>query len=438
MATPYTDDVPYFEPQASGGFQLVTDQIDENNSKADEFIELFVTALENLGETEEYSPDFSELVKEVKELVLPKFPDRPNIDTTLNTDWPSMDIQEPTFYDVPLPPDYVFPDAPDSINPYFEYSPGEYNSLLWRPLRNALLKDLEQGGTGLTEEVYAAILDKEVSARQDDNDGQRIRLDRLLGSTGMMPSGVSATARIELENRITRDNKTALETILIKDFDLAVQNTQFTKSLCQTVEEMLRSDFNSKEERLFNIASASKELTIRIYEANAGIYNSKIEGVKLKLETAKARADIIIERNRSESEVFKSRAEVLQSKIDAISSQNKAITEAATAEANIYSTDVQAVATEINALIREVEVSRDDMIAEINKVLGKEGLNLQSFSSVNELKTEKLVSTARLLAQAVASALGMTNTGLNYGTSYNRSQSHSFGLSNSRNESYTP
>lgn len=434
-----TGDVPYVEPSGSlGTHTLVSDQIDLNNERTDSFVELFTAAIENVTSVAAYSPDYEDLVKEIKPLAIPAFPDRPTIDTELNTNWPSMDIANPVHLAVNIDTDFVEPPVPDSLNPYFDYIPGEYYSKIWEPLSVALLSDLVSGGTGLTESVYSGIVDRHDEARRRTDDAARVALGRRFGGPGaLMPSGALLAATHELEEDIRRGKKDSLNEILTKDFDLADTNTRFTKGLLQTVEAMLRADHDSKESRLFGIASTSKELTIRIYEENAKIYNYHWEGIKIKMEAAKIEADVIIAANKSEDENFKSKAMVLETRVNAIVSQNKGITDAAMAESNIYTSGIQGVAIEINALISEIQVQKDLYLADLQAVLGKEGLNLQAYTSANDLNAEKLVSLAQMLSQAVASALGMTNTGMSIGATNSSSSRHGYTLNNSLSESHS-
>lgn len=433
-----TDDVPYTSPQGSASYTLVSDQISQNNAKADSFVLNFQQAAENVTATELYSPDFSELEKNIKDLALPRMPTKPNISVALDNNWPSTAIQEPAHQDVKVDINFEDPTVPDSLSPDFNYTPGTYYSKIWTPLCDALLGDLVSGGTGLTEAVYQGIIDRSNEARRRNDDAARLALNRKFGGPGaLMPSGAYMSAVSELEEDIRRGKRDTLNEILIKDFDLADANTKFVKSLLQTVEQMLRTDYNSSEERLFNIASGAKELAIKIYEQNAKIYNSKWEGLRVKFEVAKLEIDAKIAANASADDNYKTRAAVLDTRVNAIASKNKSITDSALANASVYNSELQGVAIEINALISEIQTQKDLYLADLQAVLGKEGLNLQAYTSASELNSEKLVALAQMFSQSVASALGMTNTGITYGTSYGRTQSHNFSLSNSLSESHS-
>lgn len=431
--------VPYEDASLSSPYTLITDRITESDVLTADFKSDLETAIGNLGSALQYTPDFETLEKNIKDLLLPQIPSAPEISLSLNNNWPNTNIPNPVIKDVNVPTGYTNPEAPDALDTTFDYTAGTYDSQLWPPYLQALLSDLATGGTGLTEQVYQGILDREVESRRIINDRARQRLDRQFGpsSGSMMPAGAYLTAVQELEEDIRLQDIDALRTVMIKDFDLADQNTRFTKDLIQRVEAMLRGDFISREDLLFRIASTSKDLALRIYEQKISVFLAQWEGVKAQLEAAKIQADILISRNNGEVETFKARAQVLEAKISAIAAENQAKTDAASAKAGIYATQVQALGVESNLLIEEVRISLEVFKTNLNEIISKEGLNLQAYQSAKELDAEKATAIGRFSAQSVASSLQMTSTSLGYSYGANESISHRYGLTNSLSESYS-
>lgn len=432
-----TEEVSYIPPVDAGNYVLITEQINKSNETTDNFIQYFQDAADNITAVESYSPDYSELESTIKELRLPSAPNRPSIPISLQ-DFPDTEINSPVHQDIKVNFELDEPVAPNGLNPDFEYTPGTYFSKIFPLLQDALLADLANGGTGLTESAYQGIIDRYEEARRQQDDAARLALNRKFGGPGaLMPSGAYMSAELELEENIRRGKKDSLNAILVKDFELADANAKFTKELLQSIEEMLRTDFNSSEERLFNIAAGAKEVAIKIYEQNARIYNARWEGEKVKFEAARLNIEALIAANASADENFKTRANVLDTKVKAVAARNKSVTDSAVAKSDIYKNEMQGYAVEANALIEEVRESKDKYLADLKYIIDKEGLNLEAYTSSNALNAEKTVSLAQLMAQAVASSLGMINTGLSMGQSQANSNSHSYHLGSSLSETHS-
>jgi len=437
------ENVPYkaSDINAYAARELVESQLDYSNAKADFFVGQLDTAITHLGDAQSFVPDFGpledplgNLKKRPLNLILPALPNAPDLTVKLNNKWPVWAEGDPHIRTVDPSVPYDDPIAPNPLDQSFIYTAGEYSSDLIEPLQKALLKDLVEGGTGFTEMAYDAVLSRESESRRKINNRRRVAVDRICGAGSLMPCGFTTELKLQVEEDIFRADKDSLHAVLIKDFEITDQNTRLTKELITRLEEMLRSHYINEENLLFNIASTTKEIVLKIYDFNLQKYLADWEGVKLKLEAKRLEVENIIAINKNETDVYIAKADIFDSRIKAIASENEARTDSAKAKASIYNSQVNGVVAQINALIQEVDIHLKDHLADLQTVLGKEGLKLDAFTSEQGLRANVSTATGQILAQAVASAFGMVNTAASYSGSNNHSMGHSYHLSSSQSD----
>lgn len=419
--------------QTEGAYTFVQEELEASEQQANDLLGQFETAINNLTSTAPHEVDFSELEKNIPELIFDAFPEKPDIQLLLNTAWPDTAVAAPNYVEKEVDTSYTAPTAPAQLDPVFEFVQRIYHSEFYRPLADALLKDLTEGGTGFTEQAYQAILNRESAARGRVNDRRRVAEDRILGAGSMMPNGFSADVKLNTEADIAREDSIALANIVAKDFEITDQNTRFVKEAMQSYDMALRADFQSSEERRFNIARGIKEVALAIFAENIKKYIADWDGVQAKLDGAKIEADIITARWNAETEKHLGQIKGLEAQIELITSENKSKTDAALAESGVYSSEVQAHAVKQNALIEEVRIARDLYLADLQKVTEENKIELEAYTSAENVNAEKTVSVAQVVAQTLASVFGKTNFSVGYSGS--RSSSSSMSLNNSGSES---
>jgi len=385
-----------------------------------------ITNLENL--VSEYTPSFDEITAVIPTLDSPSFPDEPDLTFIPNENWPENDITNPVIR--PNAPDFSFvePTAPGQIDPSFDYTPGTYTSCLWTELCDSIRDSLLNGGTGLSASVHALIIDRNQEARRNVEDASRQRAYDAVGENGFNLAGGQAAAVImELEKDVLAKDIDAVNSTTIKDFDLADANSRFVKELASKMEEIKLTEFDNEENRLFEIAKVTKELVIATYEQNVKIYIAQWDGVKAKIESAKAQSEAIIAINDGEIKVFLGRIEAYKTEIEAIAAENESKADVVKAKASVYDSQIRAVTAKFSALVEEIRSAVDVYRIQLTEVLEKEKINLDAYTSSATLAERVAESLANIAAQSVASALGALNTTMSIG--YNGSETRGYNAS---------
>lgn len=434
----YVADVPYRITAVGDPWTEITEMIDYSRAYADAMRLELTQAIEDLEDAvQAYTPDFGNVTSDIPELETPVFPDAPDLSVQLNENWPANDTPDPNIQPVDVDISYDTPIKPDSIDPVFTYVPGAYSSCTWSQLCALIQDELVNGGNGLSELVYGLIIDRNLEARRNLEDQARQRMYDAVGARGFdLPGGMAAAAILEFEKDITAKDLDAVNSTTIKDFEIADANTRFVKELALKMDEAQRAAYNSEEDRLFNIAKSTQEVMIAIYEQNVKLYIAEWEGVKAQIEVAVAEIDALIATNDSEIKVFLGKTEAYKVETEAIASENKSKTDLAIAEGQIYETEVRAISAKFSVLVEEVRVALEEYKVDVGAVISKEEINLKAFTTQSELTISSIETISNIAGQAVASALGMLNTGMSYDYAGRTSMSYTSGLSNQKSETH--
>jgi len=434
----FVDKIKYRHIGVGNPWNEITETVDYTRAYADQMRDALSNELENLKSVVgTYHPDFGRISSSIPSLSKPSFPSPPNINTELNDNWPDINIPDPVLKDISADFSYTDPVDPGDIDIDFDYSPGVYSSCIWDALCEKIKNGLLNGGTGLTDAVYAAIIDRNKEARRNAEDQARQKLVNTIGSRGFdLPGGMMAAAIVEFEKDIMAKDIDAVNNVTIKDFEMADANERFIKEIAVNIEGMLRNDFSDSENRLLDIAKTAKGYIVSVYEQKVKKYVASWDGVRAKIESAKSQIEAISSENESKIKAFLGRTEVLKSRIMAISSENESKEKLALYKSHIYEAKVRAISTEFSALVEEIKVAMDRYKTDVDAAISREELNLKAFSSSAALAESVSEAISKIAAQSVASALGAIQTSMSYGYRGSTSKSENSNLSNSLSEQH--
>jgi len=185
----------------------------------------------------------------------------------------------------------VFPSAPSLVN---------FTSDIWLSIFNKVKGDIDDGGTGLSEVTYNAIIARELAARQSAQDkAYRLGLDSV-GARGFnLLSGHIAMFQRDVIREMLERDQDSINNLLIKDFDLATENTRFAITTGVELEKILRATWDSAENR-----------KVDIYTANVkGIsdqYSALVEWGKMEIENNRLETEIAIKNEELRLDAYKS------------------------------------------------------------------------------------------------------------------------------------
>lgn len=298
------------------------------------------------------------------------FPDAPSLDTISIPDAPAYSI--PTFDPSGRPTDDLTP--PSNV---FVYDEPEYVSPLRDELQSKILTDLEQGGTGLGDQVEQAMWQRAIS-RMDDELDKRLRdIDSDWAARGFdMPPAMMAALRQEAMNDINKRQADTNRDITVEQARLARDQAQFILDRGLQMEKALADHFNITAQRSFEVARSAAEFAVNIFNAKVSAFNAKL---------ARYQADVAAYREQVQGEMAKIQAfrEELEGKRIKAEVQNQLIA--------LYQAQLGAVQTKADVYKAQVEAAA--MEAEIEK------LKIDRFRSEIEAYTSRVqANTSRYQA----------------------------------------
>lgn len=427
-------------PTPSSMYQNINETIDYTRAYADEMRTSLSASIEELGNIlENYNPDIADIDTTVPDVEKPVFPARPDFgDLGLDDNWPTDFPVDPTFMDYgDIDFEFVAPDPPAEIDGNFNWTGREYTSDMWFALFSKVHNDILNGGTGLSDEVHAAIVAREREARRVNQEREYRRALDAVGARGFnLPAGQIAAIQAETMREMMARDQDALNNLLIKDFDMATENTRFAITTGAELEKMLRTAFDAAEQRGFEAAKAAKDYLIAVYSENVKLYLAKWEGIKTMMEALKAKIDGIARYNDGLAKVFLVRAEVLNTRVKAIAEKNLALIEARKGEVDVYTAEVEAVSKEYASLVEEVKTKMEGVRLQVTSAIEESKLQLEAYTSKANLSERVSEAIANISAQAIASALGAINTSMSHSYSGSESKSEGWNHSDSISETH--
>ena len=417
----------------------ITETIDYTRGYADDMRTTLMDAINDLAALAgTYTPNVDAVADDVPTLSHPSLPPRPDVTVALNDDWPDTVISEPS--ELPIDEDLGFemPLSPEDLDVSFDHKPNEYQSCFGDALCKTLTHDLLNGGTGIPDAIHAALIDHEREGRRLAEDRARRKLSNALGETGFdIASGAATAAVLELEEDILRLDTDASNSIAVKEYDIATEQSKEARDFALRLEELNQKRFVKQEELLFEVAKAVNDYIIAKYEQSVKLYLAKVDALKGKLAAAKSRIEAIVSINEGRMKLYEGRVDVLRARISAIAEENKSKTDSARAVADIYTAEVRGIMEEFRMLAEEVRVAADVYRTKVDAAISKEKINLDAFTSGQSLAERISESIANIAAQAVASALGAIHTGMSYNYQGSTSASAHSNISNSLTESHS-
>lgn len=280
---------------------------------------------------------------------------------TLSIDMPSIEVPD---INIELPPE-IDPVALDLVITGSLPSPPSFNDsevavmldLAFTNINNIL----QNGGTGITEDVEDAIYDRARSRLDEEFRDEYEKLENLYSSRGfdVLP-GVVAGMMTRLSSEIVRKSADLNNDILVNQTKLAQAQINFALTTCI---------------ELFKVRL--QEYAVRV-EAYAAEINGYISGIQAQVA------------------VIDAKVKVLQANV----AQYVATTEMQ----KVY---YETLTTKISMELQKAKIESDILISEMEA-------NLKAFIAINELQLEAAKAGGNVMAQLAASALSSINTATGY------------------------
>jgi len=177
----------------------------------------------------------------------------------------------------------------------------------------AKVKDnLADGGTGLTEAVYASIIAREKEARRTNQDNSYRDALNSVGSRGFnLPTGQVASLQAKVATEIIKADQDSVNNTTVKDFELAQNNSQFIITSGIELEKTLVSTWATEEETKVSVYNANIQGVIGEYDALSKWSTTEIERIKVEADIAIKNEELALEAYTSMSTLAERVAEAI-------------------------------------------------------------------------------------------------------------------------------
>lgn len=337
-------------------------------------------------------------------------PDVPDLDDIVIPQAPEIDISEFSAVAPSIDPDSL-PEVPG-----FDYTEEQYQSDIGVALFQKILDDIASGGSGLNPNVEQAIYDRMLARQRAENEALYRQIEDQYSSTGFeLPTGALASRLLEAASEISRKNDQASWEIMIKQAELAQNNTQFTVDKAVAIEQMLRDFFNKQEERrieaarqvaliaveVFKALVQKIEVELDIYKAEASVYSERLKAKLAEIDIYRAKID----GTRVQAEIQQARVNIYNAQIAGVEALMKIYSvqmESARIRMEMEVAKMEGFKAEIQAYIAEVDAQRSKVGLFQAQVDGAKAQVDLSSSIVNKYRSEVEAAKARIEAQSIA------------------------------------
>lgn len=181
--------------------------------------------------------------------------------------------------------DSVAPLLPTAPVNSFNWTADALSTDMYLSLFNQINYDIVNGGTGFSDEVHAAIVARELSARQlSEERTYQGALDNV-GTDGFaLSSGQIASMEVEFTRYIENQNQAVVNDLLAKDFELAQKNKEFAITSGLSLEGMIRDTFAKIQGFDLDAAKAAQLYIIQIFDSSLKRFDSAWKELEIDLE----------------------------------------------------------------------------------------------------------------------------------------------------------
>lgn len=338
-------------------------------------------------------------------LSAPKAPDEPILNSISLPAAPSFDF--PT---EPILAELVFPSMPgiatisfDGTKPNdadisapenFTYDMTIFqHSDLWNAVVSKVETDLVNGATGLDADIEAAIFQRHQDRQQVANDQLYQEAESMYGASGFnLPTGAMVARLSELKAEIARKDDDVSLDIMIKQAELAQNNSQFAIEKGIQIGQILQGFYIQSEELTFRIAVETQNKAMEIFNAKVAFYNLKLDGYKTDLQVYTAR----LQGELTKVETYKSEVTAVGIQADAQKNQVEVYAQKMAAldiTSKIYVTQLEGSKTELSLEALKID-SYKSLVDAYATEMQAESINVDAFKARIEAENTKVAQYA--------------------------------------------
>jgi hypothetical protein len=304
------------------------------------------------------------------------------------------------------------------------YTEAAYNSDLQVALKIALIDFIENGGTGLGEDVEDALWERGRARQQILNERVYDEANEFFASRGYtIPAGALSGRLTEALAEQTRADAQLNFEILIEQARLARAQSEHTINASLALEGQDKEQFNAIANRTLEAAKIAVQVIVDLYNARVTAYVAKVEGSKLTVEAEKIKVDAAVAANRGIIDAFTAGIDGFKAKLAAELGIVESIAKVYGFKIAGYEADAKVAALELDAQIKVYQAKIDQANNQTTLSLKEAEMTIQSYLGALQLTSDAIKAGGNISAQIAASALGAVNASASLGDSVSRAAS---------------
>lgn len=369
------------------------------------------------------------------------FPNVPYyVEVLLNNAWPTDKPIKPQLDDIgPIDWSVTEPPTPKALETFFNHIPSSYSSELRAQLTLNMLNDLKNGGNGIPEHVYAALINKERDTRLRQQDEALREAMKAAGGRGFgitEEDGRYSSILSEMYRAQVHADQNAHNNIVALDYEYTVRAKEFSHNLSTELERLFSSDFNLSEGRRLEVSRLEYQLTLEGNKQAIELYIAQWQGIVSKTERLIAHIDGVSALNKNKTDIYTAQWDGYSANVAGVAAENQAKLQQRSLQLQNKQLEVGLTATQRQENRADAEFDLKQELAELNAELQEFGINLDGYKSGADLTASVLGTISKVLGQLTASTLATTGSTATMSFRGGESVSHSKSWAANLSESY--
>jgi hypothetical protein len=415
--------------------QLAGDQVDAAQVYLESLSSLFANAV---MPSSDISYDFQDIALDSdirsdrpesptdEELTIPDIPD------------PVMGVLNPITVPTITIPTYELaePDVTELV-----YDEAVYDSDLQVALKTVLIAFIENGGTGLGEDVEAALWARGRAKQDILNERTYNEASEFFASRGytIPPGALGGRLAEALVERTRADAQLNFE-ILIEQARLARAQSEYSMQAALTLEGQDKEQFNNIANRALDYAKSAVQVIIDLYTAKVQAFVAKSESTKLIVESERMKVDAAVAANAGVIDAYTADIEGFKAKLSAELGIVEMVAKVYGYQIAGYEADVRAAAMLLDAQTKTYMARVEQANNQTTLTLKEAEVAIQAYLGALQLTSDSIKAGGNISAQIAAAALSAVNASASLGahatSSYGSSSNYGRATSESWNETH--
>ena len=302
-----------------------------------------------------------------------------------------------------------------------DYEEPVYQSDLQDALKVALEAFIEDGGTGLSSTVEAALWARAQARLDIVNEKTYNEAEEYFSSRGYtIPPGALGGRLTEALAEQTRADAQLNYEILIEQARLARAQSDSSMTAAITLEGQDKEQFTATANRTLEASKATIQVIIDLFDIKMKGYTAEIEGSKIEAEIEKVKVDAAVAANSSVIDEYNANVEKYKVQVTKELGIVEQIAKVYGYKIAGYEADARVAAADLDAQIKVYQGSIDQANNETSITLKEAELAIQGYLGALQLTSESIKTGGNISAQIAASALSAVNASASLGSNHNQ------------------